>query len=82
MKRQKVLSLIFQKRAISDETHELFANITTWGGIFYCVVVIPGDEKIDKKQVQFLLFAFLGLLFASVCVTGYIGGQLVHVHDI
>ena len=65
------------------ETHELFANITTWGGmILLCVWLYLVMKKIDNKQVQLLLFAFLGLLIASVCVTGYIGGQLVHVHDI
>ncbi len=65
------------------ETHELFANITTWGGItLVCVWLFLVMKKVDNKQVQLLLFAFLGLLFASVCTTGYIGGQLVHIHDI
>ena len=65
------------------ETHELFANITTWGGmILLCVWLYLVMKKVDNKQVQLLLLAFLGLLFTSVCVTGYIGGQLVHVHDI
>ena len=65
------------------ETHELFANITTWGGIILlCMWLYLVMKKIDNKQVQLLLLAFLGLLFASVCMTGYIGGQLVHVHDI
>ena len=65
------------------ETHELFANITAWGGmILLCVWLYLVMKKVDNKQVQLLLLAFLGLLFTSVCVTGYIGGQLVHVHDI
>ena len=65
------------------ETHELFANITAWGGIILlCVWLYLVMKKVDNKQVQLLLLAFLGLLFTSVCVTGYIGGQLVHVHDI
>jgi len=65
------------------ETHELFANITTWGGlVLACAWLYLTIKKVDNKQVQLLLFAFLGLLFASVCATGYLGGQLVHVHDI
>ena len=47
-----------------------------------CVRLYLVMKKVDNKQVQLLLLALLGLLFASVWVRGYIGGQLVHVHDI
>ena len=65
------------------ENHELFANITTWG-----ILVLTGawiyltlQEHADQR-VQRLLLAFLTLIFISICITGYLGGELVHVWDI
>ena len=65
------------------ENHELFANITTWG-----ILVLTGAriyltlQGHADQRVQRLLLAFLTLIFVSVCITGYLGGELVHVWDI
>ena len=65
------------------ENHELFANITTWG-----ILVLTGAwiyltlQGHADQRVQRLLLAFLTLIFISVCITGYLGGELVHVWDI
>ena len=67
----------------SLEIHEVFANITTWGSLFICIIwiFITLSEK-NNQGVQTLLFAFLTLLFVSVMITGYYGGLLVHVWEI
>ena len=31
-----------------------------------------------NQKVQWLLMAFLTLIFISLCITGYLGGELVH----
>lgn len=65
------------------ENHELFANMTTWSIIALTVVwiYITVKGKADEK-VQKLFLAFLTLIFMSVCITGYLGGELVHVWDV
>mgnify|MGYP002635171783 FL=1 len=61
------------------ENHELFANMTTWGilglTLIWIWVVLKGNSN---QKVQKLFLAFLTLIFISVCVTGYLGGELVH----
>ena len=65
------------------ENHELFANITTWG-----ILVLTGTwiyltlQGHAGQRVQRLLLAFLTLIFVSVCITGYLGGELVHFWNI
>lgn len=65
------------------ENHELFANMTTWGTIILTLVWvwITLKGKADQK-VQRLFLAFLTLIVISVSITGYLGGELVHVWDI
>ena len=31
-----------------------------------------------NQKVQWLLMTFLTLIFISMCITGYLGGELVH----
>ena len=61
------------------ENHELFANMTTWGILVltFIWIWITLKGKADQK-VQRLFLAFLTLIFLSVCITGYLGGELVH----
>jgi len=65
------------------ENHELFANITTWG-----ILVLTGSwiyltlQGHAGQRVQRLLLAFLTLIFISICITGYLGGELVHFWNI
>ncbi|MBL50866.1 MAG: hypothetical protein CMG57_02775 [Candidatus Marinimicrobia bacterium] len=73
------LSDICQEAHETLKNHELFANITTWGIILLTLVwvYITIKGKADAK-VQQLLTAFLTLVFISACITGYLGGELVH----
>ena len=67
----------------SLEVHEVFANITTWGSLFICIIwIFITLNKNNNQSAQKLLFAFLTLLFVSVMITGYYGGLLVHVWEI
>ncbi|GIQ98202.1 MAG: hypothetical protein CM15mP4_0390 [Candidatus Neomarinimicrobiota bacterium] len=68
----------------SLEIHEVFANITTWGSLFICIIwIFITLNKNNNQGAQKLLFAFLTLLFVSVMITGYYGGGLlVHVWEI
>ena len=67
----------------SLEIHEIFANITTWGTLFICVIwIFITLRKKNDPGAQTLFFAFLTLLFVSVMITGYYGGLLVHVWGI
>ena len=65
------------------ENHELFAKITTWGililTIIWVYITLKGNAN---PKVQRLFLAFLTLIFISVLITGYLGGELVHVWDI
>ena len=65
------------------ENHELFANITTWGILaltgVWIYITLQGHAG---TRVQRLLLAFLTLIFISVCITGYLGGELVHFWNI
>ena len=65
------------------ENHELFANITTWGILaltgVWIYITLQGHAG---QRVQRLLLAFLTLIFISVCITGYLGGELVHFWNI
>ena len=63
--------------------HELFANITTWGIMVLTTIWIYLTlKRYAGQRVQRLLLAFLTLIFISVCITGYLGGELVHVWGI
>ncbi len=63
--------------------HELFTNITTWGILVLIAIWTYLTLKgYAGQRVQHLLLAFLTLIFISICITGYIGGELVHVWDI
>jgi len=65
------------------ENHELFANITTWGILILTVIWVYITLKGNANpQAQRLFLAFLTLIFISVLITGYLGGELVHVWDI
>jgi len=65
------------------ENHKLFANITAWGVLALALVWIYVTLKENENQrVQRLFLAFLTLIFISVCITGYLGGELVHVWDV
>ena len=59
--------------------HERFANFTTWGILLITLVWIWVilKEKADQKA-QELFLAFFTLIFISICITGYLGGTLVH----
>ncbi|MBT6937864.1 MAG: DUF2231 domain-containing protein [Candidatus Marinimicrobia bacterium] len=64
-------------------THELFANITTWGTILIFVGwVFAYLQGVQNRKVDILIFAFLSLLTMAVLVTGYLGGKLVHLYHI
>ena len=65
------------------ENHELFANITTWGILILTVIWVYISLKgKENPKVQKLFLAFLTLIFISVLISGYLGGELVHVWDI
>ena len=61
------------------ENHELFANITTWSILILTFVWVYVTLKgFEATKYQRLFLAFLTLIFISICVTGYLGGELVH----
>ena len=63
--------------------HELFANITTWSILILSIIWIYITLKgFSNSNTEKLLFAFLTLIFISVLITGYLGGQLVHLWNI
>jgi len=65
------------------ENHELFANMTTWGILILTFVWIWITLKGNADQkVQRLFLAFLTLIVISVAITGYLGGELVHIWDL
>lgn len=77
------LGEICQEAHKTLENHELFANMTTWGILVLTLIWIWVTLKGNANQkVQKLFLAFLTLIFISVCVTGYLGGELVHIWDV
>ena len=77
------LGEICQEAHKTLENHELFANMTTWGILVLTLIWIWVTLKGNANQkVQKLFLAFLTLIFFSVCVTGYLGGELVHIWDV
>ncbi len=65
------------------ETHELFANITTWGTILIFIGwVFAHLQDVLNQKVDRLILAFLGLLSVAVLLTGYLGGELVYLYHI
>ena len=79
-KTEKLLDNLCPKAIEALHYHKIFANITVWGMIvltFFWVFITL--KKKATKEVQKLMLAFLTILFISVTITGYLGGQLVHV---
>ena len=65
------------------ETHEYFANITTWSTILLFVAwLFAYLQKIINRKLNYLILAFLGLLSATVLVTAFLGGELVYIYHI
>ncbi|MBL7013690.1 MAG: DUF2231 domain-containing protein [Candidatus Marinimicrobia bacterium] len=65
------------------DTHELFANITTWGAIIIFVGWIFAHlQGVQNRKVDILILAFLSLLAVAVLITGYLGGELVYLYHI
>ncbi len=65
------------------ETHELFANITTWGTILIFIGWIFAHlQGVLNRKVDILILAFLSLLTVAVLITGYLGGELVYLYHI
>ena len=79
-KTEKLLDNLCPEAIEALHYHKIFANITVWGMIvltFFWVFITL--KKKATKEVQKLMLAFLTILFISVTITGYLGGQLVHV---
>ena len=79
-KTEKLLDNLCPEAIEALHYHKIFANITVWGMIvltFFWVFITL--KKKATKEVQKLMLAFLTILFISVIITGYLGGQLVHV---
>tara|TARA_B100001996_G_scaffold371720_1_gene347373 strand:+ start:1312 stop:1737 length:426 start_codon:yes stop_codon:yes gene_type:complete len=76
---QKLNDICLEARQILIN-HERFANITTWGTLLLTLVWIwiTLNKKADQKA-QELFLAFFTLIFISVCITGFLGGELVHI---
>ena len=65
------------------KNHELFANITTWSILLLSLIWIFITLKdYANLRVQKLLCAFLSLVFISVVITGFLGGQLTHLWEV
>jgi len=63
--------------------HERFADILTWGClVLFILWIFFFSRKMENKQIDYLAFAFLGLLSAIALTTGYLGTQLVYVHGV
>ena len=60
----------------------------TAGSNYWGILVLTGTwiyltlQGHAGQRVQRLLLAFLTLLFISICITGYLGGELVHFWNI
>ena len=79
-KTEKLLDNLCPEAIEALHYHKIFANITVWGMIvltFFWVFIAL--KKKATKEVQKLMLAFLTILFISVTLAGYLGGQLVHV---
>tara|TARA_B100001093_G_scaffold372209_1_gene357146 strand:- start:4 stop:426 length:423 start_codon:yes stop_codon:yes gene_type:complete len=65
------------------KNHELFANITTWSilllSLIWIFITLKGYANL---RVQKLFCAFLSLVFISVVITGFLGGQLTHLWEV
>ena len=61
------------------ENHDLFANTTIWSVLILPFIWIWFTLKGNANpKVRRLIMAFLTLIFISMCITGYLGGELVH----
>ena len=79
-KTEKLLDTLCPEAIEALHFHKVFANITVWGLILLSFIWIYITLKNKAtKEFQKLMLAFLTILFISVTITGYLGGQLVHV---
>ena len=79
-KTEKLLDTLCPEAIEALHFHKVFANITVWGLILLSFIWIYITLKNKAtKEFQKLMLAFLTILFISVTLTGYLGGQLVHV---
>jgi len=79
-KTEKLLDTLCPEAIEALHYHKIFANITVWGLILLSFIWIYITLKNKAtKEFQKLMLAFLTILFISVTITGYLGGQLVHV---
>jgi uncharacterized membrane protein len=63
--------------------HESFADIFTWSSlVLFILWIYFFSRKMENKQIDYLAFAFLGLLSAIALTTGYLGTQLVYIHGV
>ena len=63
--------------------HERFADIFTWSSlVLFILWIYFFFRKMENKQIDYLAFAFLGLLSVMALTIGYLGTQLVYVHGV
>jgi uncharacterized membrane protein len=80
--KQSVAELCDEIREIIAN-HELFTNITTWGILVLTAIwTYLTLKRYAGQRVQRLLLAFLTLIFINVCITGYLGAELIHIWEI
>jgi len=80
--KQSVAELCDEIRKIIAN-HELFTNITTWGILVLTAIwTYLTLKRYAGQRVQRLLLAFLTLIFINVCITGYLGAELIHIWEI
>ena len=74
----------FQTETLQQiKLHESFADIFTWSSlVLFILWIYFFSRKMENKQIDYLAFAFLGLLSAIALTTGYLGTQLVYVHGV
>ena len=80
---KKKLTNICNEAQKTLDAHEIFANITTWSILLLSIIWVYITLKgFSNSNTEKLFFAFLTLIFISVLITGYLGGQLVHLWNI
>jgi uncharacterized membrane protein len=63
--------------------HESFADIFTWSSLaLFILWIYFFSRNMENKQIDYLAFAFLGLLSVMALTIGYLGTQLVYVHGV
>ena len=63
--------------------HQLIGNMLVWGLIIVFIgwLFLYLENQVNNK-VNYLIFAFLVLLFVIVMISGYTGGLLVYTHGV